>query len=199
MFSIWVTVFHLLIPPALAEKPANWPPVTNQEFPNIKMFDADGKDVELKSLKGTTLIVEPVAMTCSGCQAFSGGHKHGGFGKIQPQPGLKSFEEYFKSYSGGIELNDKRIKFVQIIFYDMQVKPPTKDDVALWRKHFKMNSVYGAKKEFIDNYSFAMIPGFFLIDKNFKLIADSTGHNPKVNLYTFLIPETKKYLTEKTP
>jgi len=34
-----------------------------------------------------------------------------------------------------------------------------------------------------------MIPGFFLIDKDFILRSDSTGHRPKHNLYTQLLPE----------
>lgn len=194
-------IFFLLLlftTPAWAG-PENWPPVVNKEFTNIKMIDANGKDVELKSLKGKVLLIEPIGMTCAGCQAFSGGHKFGAFGSVSPQTGLKSIEEYLPEWGNGVSLTDPRLQFVQIIFYNQALKPPTAQDVAAWKKHFKMDRssnmfVFGAKAEYVDGYARGIIPGFFLVDKQFKLLSEATGSNPKTNLYTEFMPRVKKAL-----
>ncbi len=177
----------------------NWPAEKGKEFANIKMIDGSGKSVELKSLKGSVLVIELIGMTCAGCQAFSGGNIHGGFGKVTPQHNLKSLDEYFPTYAKGIQLSDPRLKFVQIIFFNENLVPPTADDVSKWARHFKLDKmpnahVFGANKEFIGPHTKALIPGFYLVTKDFTLVSDSCGHSPKDNLYTDLLPKVAKLL-----
>jgi hypothetical protein len=178
-----------------ATESLNWPPVKGGDFTNMKMIDATGKTVEMKSLKGQVLLVELAAMTCAGCQAFSGGNKVGGLGSTMPQKDLKSVEEYLPEWSGGVKITDPRLKFIQVLFYNEKMQAPTAADVAKWAKHFKLEGrVYGATKEYTGGSTNAMIPGFYLVDKNFKVVADSCGHFPKDNLYSGLMPKIKKLL-----
>ena len=45
-------------------------------------------------------------------------------------------------------------------------------------------------------HSFNLVPGFQLIDKDFILRSDSTGHYPKDNLYSKLLPMVLQLLEQ---
>jgi hypothetical protein len=47
----------------------------------------------------------------------------------------------------------------------------------------------------MNQFSYDMIPGYFLIDPEGIVVADSTGHNPKDNLYMDLIPKLRNGLS----
>lgn len=106
---------------APADIPKPWPPVMGQEYPHLELKDYKGNLVKLADLKGKVIIIEPVGMNCPACNAFAGANRKGKFSGISPQADLRSFEEYFPLYSGGISLHDSRIIFVQLLLYDLRM------------------------------------------------------------------------------
>ena len=71
-------------------------------------------------------------MAGAACQAFSGGHRYGALEGVTPQHGLRSIEELFLQYTTGLSLKSSRIRFIQILCYDMNMKAPTAQDVKEW-------------------------------------------------------------------
>ena len=176
-----------------SEPALTWPPIVGEPYPDLVLIDRDGRTVNLSSFRGAVLVIEPIGMTCSACQAFSGGHRFGSFGGVIPQKNLPSIEELFPQYAHGVSLSDGRLVFIQILFYDMNTGVPTANDVDRWIDHFQMDRsdnyyVFAAPKRIIGPASFRMIPGFQLIDQDFVLRSDSTGHTPRDDLYTQLLP-----------
>ena len=118
------------------------------------------------------------------------------------QSDLSSIEEYAKRF-GGVELSDRRIVFVQVVFYSPSLKAPTLAEIKSWAEHYKMDRsksriVLAGESQFINNDTYNLIPGFQLIDASFVLRSDSSGHNPKNNLYSELLPLLGK-LVKETP
>ncbi len=181
-----------------AGKDVFWPPRLNYYYPNLTLTDQDGKKVSLSQFKGKVIIVEPIGISCPGCQAFAGGNRVGSFQGVTPQAGLQSFEEYAQTYAG-VRLDNPKIVFVQLILYNMGMQAPTLAEVQAWAKHFGMSTarnryVLMGEANMLGNASYNMIPGFQLIDQNFVLRSDSTGHQPTNDLYRHLLPTLKSLL-----
>ncbi len=180
----------------------SWPPVLNQSYPDIELIDQEGEEFKLSYLKGKVIIVEPIGMNCPACQAFSGGHEYGAYRKNRVEEYSYSFSKIFPLYSEGLKLPGKDIVFVQLLLYNEYMGKPTPNDARKWAKHFELNKndnhiVAVSNIDLRGDDSFKLIPGFQLIDKNFVLRIDSTGHNPKHDLYKQLIPMTKKFVDQK--
>ena len=158
----------------------------------MHLVDEQEKDFSLDQLRGKPTLVEIVAMSCAGCQAFSGGNQFGGFGGFPAQDDLKSIEHYVKDF-GKTELFSDKINFVQIIIYNLQLKAPTPKELGAWRSHFHLNDhpntfILSGGEPLASRASFYMIPGFLLLDSNLKVLFDATGHQPKYDLYRQLLP-----------
>jgi len=98
-------------------------------------------------------------------------------------------------------LTDDRIVFVQLILYNMSMNAPSIDDARAWANHFHMNRssnfvVLAGTKHLVGQASADMIPGFQLVDRNFVLRADATGHNPRHRLFEELLPMVPQLLSE---
>jgi len=170
-----------------------WPPEMGKEFPDLELIDQTGKKVRISDFKGSVILIEYIGMTCPACQAFSGAHDVGAYGGIKPQKGLKSIEKFCPIYSKGVRLSDDRVIFIQILLYSMSMGAPTVEDAKKWAKHFRLDRsknqiVLAGKEELLGKASYDLIPGFQLVDKDFILRSDSTGHHPRNNLYTELLP-----------
>ena len=187
------SIFFIILSGCKAEPGFSWPPQVGKKFPNVDFIDAEGNKVRLAQFKGKILLVEMIGMSCSACNAFSGALERGGFSGIIPQPGLPSIHKLIADYSGGVSLDDSRIHFVQILLYNLQMKAPSPRDLKLWAEHFgfdkqKNVTILGGTPELIGPASYNLIPGFQLVDKNLILRSDSSGHHPRDNLYTKLLP-----------
>ncbi len=183
-------------------RPHPWPPVIGQAYPDLTLIDQEGQEFKLSYLKGKVIVVEPIGMNCPACQAFAGGNKYGAFENNAVARDLNDFKTIFLHYSKGLRLPNPDVVFVQILLYDMNMGAPTKEDARKWAAHFnisKDNNHFVAvfPYDMRGKESFDMIPGFQLIDRNFILKSDSTGHHPKHNLYKQLIPLTPKLVAEK--
>lgn len=178
---------------AVPNRVAGWPPTIGAPFPDVGLFDQKGQPFHLSSLKGKPVLVEFLAMTCAACQAWSGAHVKGPFDDLAAQTDMKSIEEYFKTYTGGIDLFDGSVNFVQLIVYDTSLRPPRPEHLDAWREHFgfdKRPNVYvvSGGEPLANGDSFMRVPGFLLVDKGGIVRYDALGHTPKHNLYTELLP-----------
>ena len=179
----------------------HWPPRLSEPFPDLELIDNRGQRVRLSSFKGKVILFEPIGMTCPACQAFTGAHQVGALGAITPQQGLASIEELFPKYTQGLSLTDDRVVFVQLILYNMSMNAPSIDDARAWANHFRMNRsnnfvVLAGTENLIGQASANMIPGFQLVDRNFVLRFDSTGHQPRHRLFDELLPMVPQLLSE---
>lgn len=178
-----------------------WPPNVGDTYPDFEVVDHRGKIHRLSDFKGKPLLIELTAIPCAGCQAFSGGNVHGGYGKVRPQKNLGSFEEYLARFGGGMKASDPRFTFMQLMLYDLKMGTPSKEEIAAWAKHFKLdnlnNTYVVAPTGHRPKNSYKLIPGFHLLDKNFKVVSDSSGHYPKNNLYRHLIPLLAKLVGQR--
>ncbi len=185
-----------------SKKPEHiWPPEIGQPYPDLNLVDQTGQRVSLSQFKGRILLIEPIGMTCPACQAFAGGNRSeiGPYEGITPQADLQSIEEYLPKYAGGAKLDDERIVYVQLLLYSMSMQTPTAEDAKAWAEHFKMDRakdriVLAGEAYLVGDASYNMIPGFQLVNPEFVLVSDSSGHNPKDNLYEKLFPELGKLL-----
>lgn len=191
-------------PKASAEEkvaaPESWPPRVGKPFPDLALPDQDGKVTRLSSLKGKVILVEPVGMGCAACQAFSGASgKKGTFRSGPVQGGLESFETLLTKFAK-VKPSDSRLVLVQILLYDMtNAAAPKPEDAKAWAAHFgferKANRiVLAGTPAMVNQASYDMIPGFFLVDKDLVVRSDSTGHAPKEDLYKTLLPMVAKLL-----
>lgn len=182
---------------AASKYPPYWPPALNHYYPGLELMSLSGQKVSFASFAGKVLLIEPIGMTCPGCQAYVGGHRKGGFGGVAPQPGVESMDEML--LKNGISPLDKRLQRIQLILYSMSMQVPTQGDARKWADHFGFGRASNetlliGDSRLINSASYNMIPGFQLVDQNFVLQSDSTGHNPKSDLYAHLIPTLKKLL-----
>ncbi len=182
--------------------PAVWPPRVGEPYPDLELVDQTGQLVRLSSFKGSVLLIEPVGMNCPACQSFAGAHRLGSYEGIQPQGGLPSIEELVPQYARGLSLSDERIVYVQLLLYSMTMEAPTPEDARKWAQHFradraKNHIVLAGTKEFIGQASYDLIPGFQLVDRNFILRVDATGHRPQHSLFSQLLPALPGLLEER--
>ena len=177
----------------------HWTPEVGKTFPDLQLVNQEGTKVQLSKYKGKVLLIEPIGMSCPACQALAGAHKKGSYKGIQPQVGLKSIEESINYFGKGASLSDDRLVFIQIIFFNTSMQAPSPQELKEWSDHFDMGRssnfvVLGGTKALVNPSSRKVIPGFFLLDKDFILKYDSTGHNHKHNLFKELIPQINSVL-----
>ncbi len=182
---------------ALRAVPTFWPPVVGRTYPEIELCDLTGKKVKLSSFAGRVILLEPIGMSCPACQAFVGGEKKGGINGVTPQGGTSSLESYLAA--AGVSPTDTRVVHVQLLLYGPNLGVPTLAEAQAWAKHFdfgrRSNEVLlVGDQRYINQHSYDMIPGMQLIDKNFVLVCDATGHNPRSSLFSELIPSVSKLL-----
>ncbi len=203
---LWLVVFSDIAFAAPTKKntqsngfPVFWPPREGYYYPNLSLTNYDGKQISLSSLKGKVILFEAIGMSCPACQAFAGAGKNGisGLGGVVPQIGMSNVDELLSQQN--ISPHDPRLVVVQILLYNLSMQAPSVNDARLWAKHFHLEGkpnryVLAGTSSLMGNASYNLIPGFQLVDKSYVLRCDSTGHNPKHNLYTELLPMLKKML-----
>jgi len=147
-------------PPAPRPAPLeDWPPKLGSAYPDVELRDSNGR---------------------------------GGLGGEPGQNGLESIESYVERYAPGASLNDPDLVFIHMLLYNHKLRAPTEEDARRWAEHFGVSRpdhlvLYGDER-FINPASYKMIPGFQLIDRDFILRSDSTGHTPTHNLWKDLLP-----------
>lgn len=198
--KVIATVASLLASTALASiaNPAlPWPPQLNQKYPDLQLTDASGKKIQLTKYAGRVILLEPIGMSCPACQAFVGASEHGAYPGCSSQQGLPSIEATLRQ--NGIEPNDTRLVRIQVLLYSPEMTAPTLAQTQTWAKHFGFGKnpnevlLFG-DASYIGSAAYNLIPGFQLLDRNFVLRCDATGHRPKNDLYRELVPMIKGLL-----
>ncbi len=162
--------------------PHAWPPAKGQPFPALELLDIHGASVQLSSLAGKVLIVEPVGLSCPGCQAYSGGAHAGGFRGVEPQPGLLSIDDLLASR--GIDPAHPDLVLVQLIFYDMSAAAaPTVADARAWAEHFGLDRrpntvVLVGDERYVSPETYSIIPGYYVVDRELQVVGDLTSATP---------------------
>lgn len=182
-------------------KTVAWPPQVGKPYPDLELVDSRGNMVKLSDFKGKVIVIEPIGMTCPACNAFAGGRKKGGVKGMGVQGNTDSFADYFPQYAG-VSLHDERIVFVNLLLYNLQMQGPSQADAKLWAQHFgldrhKNTYVLAGGPELVNNASYNLVPGLQLVDKNFILRSDSSGHHPRDNMWQTLMPMVPALLKEK--
>jgi hypothetical protein len=173
---------------------ADWPPRLGEAYPDFVFHDASGSPRRISSLAGKVVLIEPIGMNCPACNAFAGAGRAGrsGFQGTRPTGGLPALEELLPQYASGATVDHPDLVVVHLLLYSMRMHAPTSEDAGHWAEHFGIDRpnqlVLHGDERFINQASYDMIPGFQLLDRDLVLRADSTGHNPRHNLYTFLLP-----------
>lgn len=180
---------------------AAWPPRLGKTYPDIEFTNYDGRRIQISDFKGKVVLVEPVGMSCEACNAFAGAHIRGDFEGIRPQPGLDSIEEYMYERLDGLTVDNSDLVLVQLLLYDLFMEAPDAEDARIWAEHFgfdKNPNVYVifSERDLRGKASYRLIPGFQLVDRNSRLRADSTGHRPRHDLFTELLPMIPRMLDE---
>lgn len=174
-----------------------WPPQLNNYYPEVELMSLSGRKVKLSSFAGRVLLIEPVGMSCPACQAFVGASARGGYDGVTPQPGMRSIDQLLTE--NGISPSDSRLVRVQLLLYSMKMGAPSLQEAQAWAKHFGFGQrsnevVLIGDSRYVNSASYDMIPGFQLVDRRFVLRSDSTGHQPKNDLYKELLPLLKSTL-----
>lgn len=177
----------------------SWPPILGAFYPDLDFQDSRGKTHKLSEFSGRVVLVEMVGMNCPACQAWSGARERGPFQSVQPQEGLERVSSLLSQYASEVKSYPKDFVFVQILLYNMSMSSPSPQDAKEWGEHFgfreeKSEFVWVPSHSLISQETYNLIPGFQLIDRDFKLRYDSTGHHPRHNLYTELLPSVGKLL-----
>ena len=179
----------------------SWPPIEGERYPDLLLTDQRGETLQLSELAGKVILLELAAVPCKGCQAFAGGNRRGGFAGIAVQPGLDSIHDYAARF-GGVKLgHDDDVVCVQLLLYGKSMTSPTQQEVAAWAEHFQLHRESGeivlrGDPSMLGPVTYAMIPGFQLIDRDFVLRYDSCGHHPRHDLYRDLLPALAEMLRE---
>ena len=180
----------------------NWPPVKGQSYPDLILNDQNGQLVRLSEFKGRPILLELAAIPCAGCQAFAGANDVGSFAGAPSQANLDSIHKSAERFANVRLGKDKNVVFVQLLLYGNSMSSPTSDEVAGWAKHFGMdrsdcNLVLQADASMLNHAVYHSIPGFHLIDSDFTLKYDSTGHHLKDDLYRDLLPALGEMARER--
>lgn len=188
-FTILLVVALAVCFTAPVSSKESWPPVLNMPYPDLKLMNQDGKMTQLSQFKGKLIIVEPIGMSCQACNAFADSNGAGGFAGQSQQKGLPSFHKLIKDY-GRVQFPNPDIVVVHLLLYDRGMKPPSLKDAKAWADHFGLKTynneyVLVGKKQ---HQVYELVPGFQLIDRDFRLVSDSTGHHPRNDLYRHLMP-----------
>ena len=172
---------------------AAWPPARHDRYPDLKLKDQNGDTVQLSDFEGKVILLELTAVPCGGCQAFSGGNERGVFADGKVQAGLHSIHHYAQQYADVDLGNNDDVVLVQLMLYGKSLRSPTQAEVTGWADHFGMDRNSGeivlkGEASLLSEDRFDLVPGFHLIDRNFVLQYDSSGHHPVDNLFSDLLP-----------
>jgi hypothetical protein len=177
-----------------------WPPVVGERYPDLVLVDRHGSYVPLSSLEGRVILLEPIGMSCPACQAFAGAHQVGSLGGVRPQNGMPSIEEALAK--GGIDPRDPGLVRVHLLLFDLKMGVPTPADVGEWADRFvggEGELALAGATTLQGDAGYNLVPGFQLIDKSFVLRVDSTGHRPRDDLWSELLPRIPTLLAEPAP
>ncbi len=183
--------------------PKPWPAKMNSPYPDMAMFDQEGKEFTLSSLKGRIIVIEFIDISSPKSQAQSGAGLFGPY-YASASSDIDKYTQTFsqvlrKNSASSAMLPNDNVVELKIIVYGENGDAGSRDDAQNWAKHFdlkKSDNVIVAvpKKDIRGNESASLIAGFQLIDKNMLLRVDSSGPSPKHSLAMTFVPLMSKLM-----
>ncbi|MBL4848361.1 MAG: DUF4034 domain-containing protein [Planctomycetes bacterium] len=152
-----------------------WPPLRGKEHPDLTLFDLAGKEVKLSSFKGKVILLHFVATTSPGSIAQAGGFKGESYQGVSPQAGVWRLDKELKEANVPVDSPD--LIWLQVMVYGPRQGVPTLSDAKAWAKHFKLaerprTRVLYTDKRYQVPATYALVPGYFVIDREFKFVYD---------------------------
>ncbi len=182
-----------------------WPPRMNQAYPDIELFDQNGRFFKLSDLKGYILVVSYVDMSSPISQAQAGSATFGAYGVTDSvYKNVRPFSQVVsKNAPDNFTLPNNNVLEVYILVYTQDGSLPTLNDATKWSQHFKLDLEHGImvavpKNDMRNSDTQNIITGYQLIDSNMMLRVDSAGMNAKHSLKMTLIPMLYKLVKAKT-
>lgn len=154
----------------------DWPPKLGETYPDLLLFDAEGKEVRLSSLAGKSVLLHLGAMCSPGTVAYTGGNKAEPFAGCAPQQDALALEAWLKRK--GISAEHPELRIVHALFYGTnQSDPPSAEDLRKWIAHFGLaerpNTIaLRGDMAYSEQATFERIPGVQLIGPDRKFLVD---------------------------
>ena len=179
----------------------DWPPQLDQPYPDLELINHAGQSVRMSDFKGKVIVVEYIGMTCPACQASAERMRREHTGTSSHKEGLGRSRIISQAQPAACLWKMTESSSFRCCSTACPWGAPTPEDAKDWARHFQMDRpknhlVLAGKEELLGQASYDMIPGFQLIDKQFVLRSDSTGHRPRHNLWRELLPLVPKLLKE---
>ena len=172
-----------------------WPPEKGRPFPDATFFDLSGQPFPLRRLRGKVLLIEPIGISCGACQSFADVNGAGplpGFHK-QSNPPLDPVDVLLKRFAGVDLYDTPGVIHVQLLLFgNSPRRAPTQAEAEAWAEHFRLRGKRNTVVLWGDGRylkgelfaaSYALVPGFWVVDRRFVLRSDGTGHRPQDDPY----------------
>jgi hypothetical protein len=190
--------------PTLAStRPAHeWPPRVGEPYPDLALLTPGGERMMLSSLRGRVVMVEAIGLDCPACNAFAGANHPGvgGFRGVPTQECVPSMRDLLYHYS--VDPDDPRLVHVKLLLYDLsRTRAPSPETARQWSAHYGLEKrpnvvVLVGENYLIGRDTYDLIPGFHLVDLDFRLRWDSSGYDPVHDLWRELLPALPGMLAE---
>jgi len=159
------------------ESLGKWPPSRGESFPDMGLFDTDGKEVKLSSFRGKVILLQWVAVTSPGSISLAGGSESGAYQGTEAQAGLSRLDETLQKI--GVPVDSPDFVWLQVMVYGPGEAAPTQADAQAWAKHFKLaerprTHVLYADQRYQVEPTYTMVPDFLVIDPDFNLAFNCT-------------------------
>ncbi len=177
-----------------------WPPVKGEPYPDFLMMRTDGPLVRLSEFAGKPLLIEPVGLPCAACQAWTGGRTKGGFQGVTPQADLPETDHYLGRHAEtSIALGE--FTYIQLLLYGMDGQnPPPLEEAVAWEEHFEQRErgivALVADRRHINSTSHQLIPGFHVVDSDFRLAAWSSNRQDDDSMLRVVFPTLGRLLRD---
>lgn len=178
-----------------------WPPQLGKPFPDLVFFDQEGKEVQLSTYKGKVILLQWAAATSPGSISQAGGSASKPFQGTPAQVGLWRLDKELAE--AGVQVESSDLVWLQVLLYGPTEDVPTQEDARAWAKHFglaerpRTEVLYGDERYEVEGTR-GLVPGYFVIDRDFALRFDRTGRRAAIG-YTEFTQGLKALLRPRLP
>ena len=160
-----------------------WPPKLGEPYPDMLLFDPQGKEVRLSTLKGKTLLIHLAAMSSPGSVGYTGGKDAEPFAGCSPQRNVPTLEAWLKRNHVDVEHPELRIVHV-LLYGKSHTDPPAAADLREWIQHFQLDQrpntlVLRGDVAYVNQDTYPLIPGIQLVGPDFRLRVDCGRNSGK--------------------
>ncbi len=101
-----------------------------------------------------------------------------------------------------MDLPHRDVVVVHLLLFGFDMQQPSVADAKEWAEHFDLDPREGhlvlvGSPTLFGRSTMSRVPGFQLIDRDFRLRFDSTGHQPRHDLWTELLPALGKMIKRR--